>query len=122
MRALRAPAILAIAIVLSGCAASTRESAIRSAIAALDVSSTALVVYDKEHQESIVSGATSLDDGKAKLAAYRAKREVVRKAFVVAGAAIGVAATLNDDHSMAGMQLALKQVLDAVTALTGGAP
>lgn len=122
MRSLTAPVLLSLVIALCGCGASQRESSIRAAISALDVSATALATYDKEHQDSIVAGATSLDDGKAKLAAYRAKREVVRKAFVVAGAAIGVAATLNDDRSFAGMQLALKQVLDSIVALTGVTP
>lgn len=114
-------ALLTLAIVLAGCAASARETTIKTSLIAVQAADGAFVAYDKTHQEEIVAHATSLEDGKAKLAAYRAKQDTVRKAFVVAYTAIGVAATVNDDHSLAGMQLALQQVLTAVAALTSGA-
>lgn len=116
------PALLAIAIVLAGCGASQRETTIKTSLLAVQAADCAFVAYDRTHQDEIVASATSREDGVAKLAAYRAKREVARKAFVAAYTAIGVAATVNDDHTLAGMQLALKQVLDAVNALMGAKP
>ena len=122
MRAPSATALLALAIVLCGCAASTRETTIKTSLLAVQAADGAFVAYDKTHQMEIVERATSLESGRAELAAYRKKQDEVRKAFVVAYTAIGVAATVNDDHSLAGMQLALRQVLAAVAALTGGKP
>lgn len=112
--------LLGVAALLPGCASSTRESTIKTAMVAVDASSAAFAAYDKSHQSEIVQHATSLDDGKAKLEVYRKKQDEVRRAFVVAYSAIGAAAALSDEQSIAAMQVALKQVLVAVAALTGG--
>ena len=119
MRAPGCTALLTLAIVLCGCGASSRETTIKTSLIALQTANGAFLAYDKTHQEQIAQTAPSLEAGRAALAAYRAKADLVHKAFVVAATATGVAATLNDDHSLAGMQLALKQVLDAVNALMG---
>jgi hypothetical protein len=105
-----------------GCAPTTRASTINATKAAYEVSASALTSYSTEHQETIVDQATSAEDGKAKLAAFRAKRDQARKALAIASAAIAVAAALNDDPSLVGMQKAMQQVLDAFIQLTQGAP
>lgn len=103
------------------CAASQRESAIKAALVTADATSAAFVAYDSSRQDEIAAAATSLEDGKAKLAEYRGKRAKAEKAFAVAYRAIAVAATLNDDQSIAALQTAVADVVAAVKELTGGA-
>lgn len=118
MRAL----VLVAALLGIGCTGANRESTIRAALVTVDASRSAYVAYDQHEQEQIVAHATSLDDGKTKLAAYRAKRERVVKAFVVAYQAIATGAQLNDDHSLASVASAVIEVIAAVRDLTGGKP
>jgi hypothetical protein len=106
----------------SGCAANSRESAIRATLVGVEASDKAFIAYDQAQQADIVAKATSLEDGKAKLAAYRVRQATVQKLFVAAYTAIGVAARLEDDHSVTAMRDALAAVVDAVAALTGGKP
>lgn len=110
-----------IAVTQPGCAAQTRESTIKAALVTVDASKEAYVTYDAHAQDQIVARATSLDDGKAKLAEYRAKRERVVKALTVAYQAIATAAQLNDDHSLAAVAAAIGEVIATVKSLTGGA-
>lgn len=105
----------------SGCAASQRESTIKAAMVTVDTARDGFIAYDAAEQSAIVSKATSLEDGKAKLAAYRAERAKVADLFTVAYRAIA-AATLNDDPSVAGLKAALDHVLAAVAAMKGGTP
>lgn len=109
-----------LAVSQTGCAASARESTIKAALITVDASKEAYVVYDGHAQTEIVAKATSLDDGKAKLEAYRASREKLVKALTVAYQAIAVAAQLNDDPSVAGVQKAVGDVLAILKTLTGG--
>lgn len=104
----------------SGCAASTRESTIKAALVTVEASRAAYLTYDQHAQADIVAKATSLDDGKAKLETYRAGREKLVEAMVVAYQAIATAAQLNDDPSIAGMQKAIGDVLGLINVLTGG--
>lgn len=108
-----------IAVTQTGCAASQRESTIKAAMITVDASKEAYVVYDAHAQTEIVAKATSLDDGKAKLAEYRARREKLVKALTVAYQAIATAAQLNDEPSLAGMQKAIGDVLAILNTLTG---
>lgn len=103
-----------------GCAASQRESTIKAAMVTVDASRSAYLTYDQHAQADIVAKATSLDDGKAKLEAYRMNREKLVKALTVAYQAIATAAQLNDEPSIAGMQKAIGDVLAIAHTLTGG--
>jgi hypothetical protein len=69
----------------------------------------------------LVASATSLDDGKAKLAAYREKRGAVVTAFEAAYHAIAIAVLLKDDPtSLAAATKAAGELADAIAAITGG--
>lgn len=121
------PLILACLVALGSvaapaCASSTRESTIKAALVAVDASKEAYVAYDAHEQGEIVAAATSLEDGKAKLAAYRGKRAGVVKALTVAYQAIATAAQLNDDPSLAALGAAVNEVIATLRSLTGGAP
>lgn len=114
-------AVLFALLAISSCVGqSTRVSTLSAALVTVDASREAFLAYDKSEQEEIVAKATSLEDGKAKIAAYRGKRTTVEKAFVVAYNAIAVASTLSDDQSLASAKAALAQVVLVVGVLTGG--
>jgi hypothetical protein len=66
---------------------------LQTALTATNAARDAFVAWDKDHQARIVEEATSLDDGKAKLAAYRMQRADVSATFVLAYSAIAGAAT-----------------------------
>lgn len=110
-----------LAVGQSGCAASQRESTIKAAMVTVDAAQKAYVIHDADAQDKIVKSATSSEDGKAKLAAYRLKRERVVKAFVAAYQAIATGAQLSDDRSLASIASAAVEVIAAVKDLTGGA-
>lgn len=103
----------------TGCAASTRESTIKTAMVAVEATDRAFVAYDAMKLADIVVESTSLEDGQAKLANYRKTQSNIKKALVTAYSAIGVAAALNDDHSLSSMEAAIKSVITAVQVLTG---
>lgn len=126
--------IIALAILCASCAAGTRSTALTTAELGVNAASAAYVAYDKTEQLEIANaaadasakaatleaGKAAIADGRAKLDAYLAKRAPVDKALIAAWSAIAVATTLNDDPSLVGAQAALKQLVAAVVALTGG--
>lgn len=74
----------------SACAAS-KDEVLSKIMAGVTAAQTAFLAFDKEHQDQIVTDATSLEQGKAALAAYRDKRKVVATAFVAAYGALAAA-------------------------------
>lgn len=112
-----------VALLLSctlACSASSRSNALTTAYITAVSNEHAFVAYDSTKQADIVAKATSLDDGKAQLAAYRVKQAKVVKAFVAVFTAIAVAGHVNDDPNMATVQHALIDLLAAYNELTGG--
>ncbi len=114
--------LLLVCIVLCSCGASVRGKAIDGGLLALNTARETFTTFDALHQQSIVDKATSLEDGKAQLASYRAQRVAVVEAFEVAYRALAVAALLNDDHSIADFEKAAKLVTEAINKLQGGTP
>lgn len=113
--------ILAIALLAAcGGTQSSRSSTIVSLDSGVNAAAAALRTYEHQKADAIVAGATSLDDGKAKLTALRARTAPAWKAVDVAIAALDSANILNDDPSLAGAKAALDQAVAAVAALTGG--
>ena len=96
-----------------------KERALRSSLTALNAARDGFVAWDKDHQQKIVEEATSLEDGKSKLAAYRAKREPVTQGFVVAYSAIAAAALDRSAAMIVEAAVAAKEVYDLVKLLTG---
>ena len=113
--------IIALAI-LTGCAASSRETAIKTAYVTLHAADGSFVEYDATHQDEILAHSTSLEDYKAKVAKYRQARVKVSAALTAAGLAIKAAVSLNDDQSIASLKLAIADVVAAVAALKVSMP
>lgn len=122
-KALGAAAVLLLGSMAgSGCGASQRETTIRAALITADVARDGFVSYDAAKQSAIVNAATSLDDGRAKLAAYRDARAKVADAFTTAYRAIAAAAAVNDAISLSGIKIAIDQMLAVIAAAKGGTP
>ncbi|HEU4727699.1 MAG TPA: hypothetical protein VFT22_07415 [Kofleriaceae bacterium] len=113
-----------VALVASmGCMGSTQATRQTTLSTATVVATTMLKTvetYDKTAGDAIVSSATDPAKAKAELAALRSKVHASIKVITAVIDAIGLANSLNDDHSLQGVQEALAQAISDVTALTGG--
>lgn len=98
-------------LALAACGAKQREKTLNTALVSVQAAREAFMTYDRTRQDGIVDRATSLEEGKAELAEYRAKTQArIVSLFIAAYTAIGVAAMRGDD-------LSLKKVLDALVEL-----
>ncbi len=124
----RTPILLVLAVALAaacgprsdGPATDQARLGLQTALTATNAARDAFVAWDKDHQERIVAEATSLDDGKAKLAAYRMRRADVSASFVLAYSAIAGAATalaLDDKHDVSQIVTLAREALTAVVAV-----
>jgi hypothetical protein len=77
-----------------GKAASTAAHLATTTHEALNASRDVFVAWDAQHQLDLVEQATSLEDGQALLAAYRAKRQVVYAVFQGAYGSVAAVAVL----------------------------
>jgi hypothetical protein len=120
-------ACLVALVAAAGCAASQRETTIRTSVAAADTIRDGFLAYDGPHELELARSGPATPEGKvaatAALAAYQAKRAAtVDKAFIVVYRAIAVAATLNDQPSLDGIKAAIGQLTAAYSALKGTTP
>ncbi len=104
-------ALALIAGLFSGCGPSTRERTIKTTLATVNAARDAFVVFDEKAQLAIANNAP-VTEVSALLVTYRQKREAVVEAFTIVYRAIAIAATANDDPSIAAMFLAARQVAD----------
>jgi len=79
-------------MVQSGCGPSSRDKTLSTTLLSVNAARDGFIEWDKQYQESIVDAATSLEDGRDKLLAYREDRDVVLRAFEIAYRAIALAA------------------------------
>lgn len=96
---------------MAGCGANARQTTIRASLGTLQTARTAFEIWDDRHQQEIVDQATSLEDGKQKLEAYRAKRQVALKAFVAAVLLLAHAANEKDDPSLDSAKKAISDLI-----------
>jgi hypothetical protein len=92
---------LLVALVV-GCGASQREATLRTSFVTVNAAKDGFAAWDQAHQAALVDEATSLSDGQAKLAAYRASRERVDAAFEVAYRAVAFAAVTDGGTAESG--------------------
>ena len=104
--------MLLVAFALFACGASAREKTISTALATTDAARAAFVAFDATHQTAIVTKAPDDATGKAQLAAYRATQAKIVLGFVTVYRAIAIAATANNDQSLAGL-LSVAGVLES---------
>ncbi len=102
---------------LSGCTTGQRQNTIHAALVTTDAARDGFLVYDQAHQTAIVAGATSVVNGDAKLAEYRAARAPVEAGFEAAYHALAVAALADDNLSFANAQAIVSQLVAAVQSL-----
>ncbi len=108
-------------MLLAACGASARENLIHGALVTTNAARDDLLVYDGQHQLDIANSAKTLDEGVAKLAAYRQKREAVVRLFAEAYRAIAIAAIIKDDPtSLENLVTAGKLLADGIKELRGG--
>lgn len=110
-------AIWVLALALVACGASARQRTIATALATTNVAAATFEKFDGIHQGAIIAKATTLDEGKAALASYRLEQVKVETLLAGAYRAIATAATLEDDHSLAGIVSAAKLLQDELHAL-----
>lgn len=84
---------------LAACGANARQAELRATMMGLNAASDALVRLDARHQDELVRAATSLEDGVAKLTAYKAARDRLLDLFAAAYHAIATAAVLQPTTS-----------------------
>lgn len=115
--------IALVAALAPGCAGSTQATRQATLSTATVVANTMLKTvesYDQVHGDAVVHDATDKVKAVADLQAFRVKVHAVVKVITGMLDAIGVANTVNDDASLAGVQKALNETITDVTALTGG--
>lgn len=100
---LRTVPLLLLVVVLAACGASSRQKAIATTLVAVNAASDSFVAYDQDHRSHIVADAKSHEQGKAALDDWDGTVAKVQVALTAAYRAIATAATLDDDHSLAGM-------------------
>jgi hypothetical protein len=91
--------ILLILVILAACGANARTTALRANLVALNAARDTLLVVSKEREAQIVEKATSKEEGRAQLDAWRVNVDKVAAAIEAGYRAIYAAAILNDVKS-----------------------
>lgn len=102
----------------TGCAASSRDTAINTASVAINAVASGELAYDRQHQDTLAVQGTP-DQAAAALKVYRAKRAKFDKALSAAVDALIVAVKLNDQPSLDGLSAAVVEVITDYQALKG---
>lgn len=83
---------LALVLAVAGCGPSARDRALSTTLLAVNSARDGFIVWDRQHQNTIIDAATSAEDGEATLGAYRERRTGVMQAFEIAYRALAVGA------------------------------
>lgn len=113
---------LLLAFILIACSNSARKDTLHVSFVATVAARESFKAWDKKHQDEIVANATSHEDGRTKLDAYREKRNAVLTMIVDTFQAIGAAQDANDDLSVTTALKLLADLKQAVDAFTKGVP
>ena len=105
-----------------GCGPGARGKALRSTLRTVDAARVAFGAWDDHMQAKIVDEATSLDEGRAKLAAHRAKRDDLVAAFEAAYRVLAAAIADPDEDRSAAVVVAVASLWTAYEKITGAAP
>ncbi len=106
-----------VAVIMSGCGASARQTTITHTVQVLDTAEVAFLEFDGRHQLDIVNSSTTQADVTSKLASYRKDRDEVAKALIAAYRLAAVAATVDGDQSLASLLQAAALVAQELVAL-----
>jgi len=114
-------ALLALALALSAaCGPNARQTSLKTSLTALNAARDGFVQWDKTAQAKIVEDATSLDQGKAALKAYRDKREPIIEGFTIAYSALALAALEDNVARLTEAIAAAAALYELIKDLTDG--
>lgn len=88
-------------VALTGCGPSARVKALKTTLASVDAARAAFVAWDDKTQTQIVDEASSLDEGRARLNAHRAKRDKLTGYFELAYRTLAAALAADDGDTFA---------------------
>lgn len=106
---------------VTGCGPNAREKALHTSLISLNAARDGFVQWDKHKQEQIVEKAQSLEEGKAALKTYRAKRTAIVEGFTVAYSALALAALDDNMARLTEAITAAAAVYRLIKSMTGGA-
>jgi len=109
-------AVALLLVLLVACGASARTRGLQTSLVAVNVARDTLVAVSDQRQAQIVETATSIDQGKAALTAWRDKRAPVVDALTKAYQAIAAAALING--SITAVTAAVASAVKAVRELS----
>jgi|HubBroStandDraft_6_1064221.scaffolds.fasta_scaffold238091_2 hypothetical protein len=109
--------LILVACLPFACSPSSQQKAISTTLTAVNAASAAFVTFDSQHQQDIVSQATSKEAGQAALASYRAEQTKVATLFAGAYRAIAAAATVVNSPNIDGMIAAAALVAQELQSL-----
>jgi hypothetical protein len=116
---------LALVVALCACTASActnHNAQLQTSLTVLNAARDGFTAWDDDHQHLIVTQATSLDQGKADLDAYRKKREPVIRAFELAYKTLATAALAPETDNLLLLVADLADLKTAVEALGASWP
>lgn len=87
-------------VAFAGCGPGSRTKALRTTLASIDAARAAFVTWDDKTQTRIVDEASSLDEGRAQLAAHRVKRDRLTSYFELAYRTIAAALAAEDGDTL----------------------
>lgn len=114
--------VLLFVVALAACGPSAKQKTIATTLAATNAARDAFLLYDDTRQASIVDNATSLEEGKERLAAWREDRDEVVAAFETVYRAIAIAATDASDMNVAEMVALAASLREVYARVTGKDP
>ncbi len=104
-----------------GCGSNSRTTAIQTSLVAVNAARDGFVAYDRQHQIDIADAATSKEEAKAQLQAYRKDRELLLHSFEVVYRALAIAATQNDAPSLTDAVRQATALAESIKKLTAKA-
>lgn len=115
--------LLTLLVACVACVASQRERTIRASLITVNELRDAFVTLDGKLQLAIVDTAKTREEGSARLAAYRTRRDELVEAFELAYRSIAIAATVDDGtKSLAAALEAMRRVESLVNKLKETSP
>jgi hypothetical protein len=116
-------AVLILGVVLAGCGgAAARQKALRADLNVLNTARDGFVVWDDQHQASIVEEAITYEAGTQALDDYHQRREPVLAGFEAAYRALAVAAFEANFENALKAYNEILVIYDLIKTLTGTAP
>lgn len=109
--------VLLCLVTAAACGASSRTKALRVNLVAVNAARDTMLAVSKAREAQIVEKATSKDEGRAQIDAWRMKVDVVAKAIDVAYRAIHDAALLNEAKSASEALAAVTKALALIKEL-----